>query len=232
MTHLPLQMILDAALREQQKSRKARGDYWYASEIGGCPRRAFYGRSLTPITNPKSKFQLRQMRMGGLVEHMVLDNVLNHLDYPVGERKLKEAKREVEFNDDRLQVHGRADLQVVYDDGNGEIVECKCQNSRSFDYLNKEGKAKDYHEYQLWWYLYKSNTEHGQFIYVSRDDLRMMQFPLALSDKKVGDKVMARLNYLNQSWADKKIPPQLEKEGGLCSPKWCEYWDLCKIIKK
>jgi hypothetical protein len=144
---------------------------------------------------------------------------------------LIEAKREVSFNDDKLQVHGRADLVVSYDDNTGEVIECKCQQTRSFDYLNKQGKPNESHQFQLWYYLWKSGIEKGQFIYVNREDLRMMQFPLALSNQEVGDKVMARINYLNQMWADDKLPPQMEKEGGLCSPKWCEYFNLCKNIK-
>lgn len=231
MTQLPLQQILWDDLQKEQDGRKERGNYWYASEIGGCPRKAFYSRKREPASNPSSNNSLCQMKAGGLFEVLVLDRVVGKKGLVVGDKKLVNAEREVQFNDDELQVHGRADLVVGYDDDSQEIIECKSQNSRSFTYLNKEGGAKEYHQFQLWYYLWKANIERGQFIYVSRDDLRMMQFPLSLSNQEVGDKVIARINYLNQMWADNKLPPQMEKEGGLCSPRYCPYYNLCKGIK-
>ena len=231
MAYLPLQKILDDDLAREQAERKERGDYWYASEIGGCPRKAFYARKKVE-GEPISPNSLRQMKAGGLAEVLVLERVADKSGLQVGEKKLVEAMREVQFNDEKLQIHGRADLVISYDDKSQEVVECKSMNSNGFRYRDKEGKASDHHEYQLWFYLYVAQIESGQFIYVSRDDLRMMQFPLTLSNQEVGDKVIKRIDYLNQHWADDKIPPPLEQEGGLCSPRWCPYYNLCKNIKK
>ncbi len=231
--NLPLQLLLDEDLRAAQASRKPRtGDYWYASELGGCPRKAYYSRMGTTPDREFDARTLRVFRIGNLFESFALDNVVNKKGQPVGETKIKEANREVEANDDVLQVHGRADLVVEYDDNSKEIVECKSIQSKGFTYLDREGKAKEYHEFQLWWYLYKLNIEKGQFIYLSKDDLRVAQFPLTLSNESVGTKVMEKILFLNDCWANKKIPAPLEKEGGLCSPKWCEYWSVCKNIKK
>jgi hypothetical protein len=225
--NLPLQMLLDADLREAQKSRKPRGDYWYASELGACPRKAFYSRSQIKPDREFDARTLRVFRIGSLFESFALDNVVNKIGYDIGDKKIRKAEREVVANDDILQVHGRADLVVEYDDNSKEVVECKSIQSKGFTYLDNEGKAKEYHEFQLWWYLYKLNVEKGQFIYLSKDDLRVAQFPLTLSNQMVGDKVMNKLKYLNSYWADKKTPPRQEKEGGLCSPKWCEYYEYC-----
>ena len=224
--YIPLQKIIDEDLRELQKGRKERGNYWYASELGSCPRKAYYSRSKTEPDREFDARTLRVFRIGNLFESFALDNVVNKVGYDIGDKKIKTAEREVLANDDKLCVHGRADLVLGYDDLSRECVECKSISSRAFTYLDKEGKAKEYHEFQLWWYLYKFGIEKGQFIYLSKDDLRVVQYPLNLSNEEVGNKVMSKINYLNTYWADKQLPPQQE-EGGLCSPKWCEFWEVC-----
>lgn len=223
--NLPLQMLLDADLREAQNSRKPRGDYWYASEIGYCPRKAFLSRAGV-AGKEKDARTLRVFELGKLHEAFLLDKVRAGL--AVGETKIKKAEREVVCNNEKLNVHGRIDLIVDYEDGNREIVECKSQSSRSFTWmLTKKEGASEHHIAQLWFYLFTQNVEYGQLIYSSKDDLREAQFPIYLSNEKVGKEVLDKINFLNQNWVDEKLPEA--KENWLC--KYCDFADNCKTFK-
>jgi len=223
--NLPLQNLLDQDLRQAQNERKARGDYWYASEIGYCPRKAFLSRAGL-AGKEKDARTLRVFELGKLHEAFLLDKV--RAGQVVGETKIKKAEREVVCNNDELNVHGRIDLIVDYDDGGREIVECKSQSSRSFTWmLNKGEGASQHHIAQLWFYLYTANVERGQLIYSSKDDLREAQFPVCLSNEKVGKEVLDKINFLNQNWADEKLPEA--KDDWLC--KYCDYRKICPAIK-
>lgn len=223
--NLPLQMLLDADLREAQKSRKPRGDYWYASEIGYCPRKAILARAGVQ-GKEKDARTLRVFELGKLHEAFLLDKV--RAGQVVGETKIKKAEREVVCNNEKLNVHGRIDLIVDYENGSREIVECKSQSSRSFTWMLGKGEgASEHHIAQLWFYLYTANVEHGQLIYSSKDDLREAQFPIYLSNEKVGNKVLKDIENLNQSWEDKKLPEA--KENWLC--RYCDYFDICPMLK-
>jgi len=223
--NLPLQMLLDADLREAQNSRKSRGNYWYASEIGYCPRKAFLSRAGV-AGKEKDARTLRVFELGKLHEAFLLDKV--RAGQIVGETKIKKAEREVVCNNDKLNVHGRIDLIVDYDDGEREIVECKSQSSRSFTYMLGKGEgANEAHIAQLWFYLYTARVEYGQLIYSSKDDLREAQFPVCLSNEKVGKEVLDKINFLNQNWADEKLPEA--KANWLC--KFCDFAGQCPKIK-
>jgi CRISPR-associated protein Cas4 len=223
--NLPIQEIVDQDLRAAQVSRKSRGDYWYASEIGYCPRKSIFSRAGLQ-GKEKDARTLRVFELGKLHESFLLDRVRAGLT--VGETKIKEAKREVECNNNKLNVHGRIDLIVDYENGEREIVECKSQSSRSFTWmLTKKEGASEHHIAQLWFYLYTANVERGQLIYSSKDDLREAQFPINLSNEKVGKEVLDKINFLNQNWADEKLPEA--KENWLC--KYCDYRKICPAIK-
>jgi CRISPR/Cas system-associated exonuclease Cas4 (RecB family) len=226
--NIPLQLFLDADLRESQNSRKPRGDYWYSSEIGYCPRKAFFARAGMQ-GKEKDARTLRVFELGKIHESFLLDKV--RAGQEVNGLKVIEAKREVECNNDKLKVHARADL-VATVEAEGErwqeVVECKSQSSRSFTYmLSKKQGASEHHIAQLWFYLYSLNIEKGQLIYSSKDDLREAQFPVNLSNEKVAEEVLGKINFLNQNWEDKKLPEA--KENWLC--KYCDYAEVCPKIK-
>ena len=226
--NLPILMFLDSDLRQAQGLRKPRGDYWYASEIGYCPRKAFFSRAGLKGKDKDSR-TLRVFELGKLHESFLLDKL--KAGQRVGALTILESNREVECNNDKLHVHARADWVGKLQDENeiwDEVVECKSQSSRSFTYmLGKKEGASEHHIAQLWFYLYTLNIEKGQLIYSSKDDMREAQFPIRLSDEKVGNGVMAKIDFLNQNWADKKLPEA--KENWLC--KYCDFAEQCKEIK-
>lgn len=226
--NLPLQQIIDDDLRLQQEDRKERGNYWYASEIGYCPRKAFFSRLKMKPDKEKDARTLRVFEVGRRLESFLLDGIVSKQNKTIGDLTIIGAEREVECNNDKLNVHGRIDLIVRYADGD-EIIEAKSQSSRSFTYMVEKGEgANESHICQLWFYLHTKQVEHGQICYLSKDDLRIVQYPINLSDKKTGKMVLGKIDFLNQNWEDKKLPSA--EDTWLC--KYCDYAESCKKIKK
>jgi CRISPR/Cas system-associated exonuclease Cas4 (RecB family) len=224
--NLPILKILDDDLRKQQAERKTHGDYFYAGEIGYCPRKAFLSRAKVQGKEKDSR-TLRVFEMGKLHEVMLLDKVKTGDE--MGETKVLQAEREVPCNNDKLNIHGRIDLLVMYEDLSQEIVECKSQSSRSFSYMVNKGEgAQQHHICQLWFYLHTMNIEKGQLCYSSKDDMRIVQYPIRLSDKKVADMVLGKINFLNQNWSDRKLPEILKS----WECKYCDFSEVCPAIKE
>ena len=226
--NLPIQKLLDDDLREISKSRKERGNYWYASEIGYCPRKCFFSRLQVIPDCEKDARTLRVFEVGKRDETFLLDGIVKKIGQSVGDTIITKAVREIECNNAKLNVHGRIDLYLEYGNNEKEIIETKSQSSRSFSYMTSRTQgASEHHIAQLWFYLYTMGVENGQIVYISKDDLRIVQYPIFLSHEDTTIMVLKKINFLNQNWEDKHLPEV--KECWDC--KYCDYKSTCQKIK-
>ena len=73
----------------------------------------------------------------------------------------------------------------AYPEGIAEtILEIKSCSSFAMNAMEKTKRASRNHRLQDFHYLKAKDNEHGKVVYVCRDDLRMMEMPVKLSDKK------------------------------------------------
>jgi hypothetical protein len=97
--------------------------------------------------------------------------------------------------------------------------------------MDKQGEgANKHHEKQLWLYLYLLGVKEGELLYVSKDDLAMLSYPVYLNDKKIEKEVFAELKILNDCWKNKTLPPMAE--AGSWQEKFCRWHNTCKGIEE
>jgi hypothetical protein len=129
--------------------------------------------------------------------------------------------------DKELNVSGYADL--VLSNGEGKkVYELKSKNSRAFWYMvdKKEG-ANIQHKKQLWIYLKVLGIDEGSIVYVEKDTLSIVEFPVFLNDKKLEEETMGEITLLNKAWKEKnpKLLPLID------DPKDWRY-KFCRFHKK
>jgi CRISPR-associated protein Cas4 len=229
---LPIQQLIDNNIAENNKRENKERTGWYASELGYCPRQLFFKRLGVEPDEPIDSRTMRVFEVGKRDESFLLDDIVKYTDKQIEgfNKKILKAEREVRVEDKDLRVSGRVDLLLEYDDKEMEVIETKSKNSRAFWYMNDRGEgANEHHIWQLWFYLYVLKIQQGQIVYVSKDDLSILQYPIMLDDEGIGDKVLARIKYLNEAWDKQECPPKLDKSNWEC--KYCSYKATCKKNK-
>ena len=216
---IPIQNLINKTLKDKNAERGSKEiTSWHCSKIGSCLRGIYLQRQGKLPDKPLDDRTLRVFSMGNKIEDWIVDLI---------KAQNTKVETQVRIEDKKLGISGYADL-VLEHEGIKEVVEVKSKHSRSFWWMNKKGEgAQRHHQYQLWLYLYVLGIEHGEIIYVSKDDLSILQYPVLLSDKSLKKEVMEQLNLLNKAWKAKDITLLPLPEEKSWQEKFCNYHNQC-----
>ena len=221
--NLKIEELIDKALLEKNNKReKHKQVSWHASGLGGCLRGQFFSRLGVEPDYTIDERTLRVFDMGNKIEDWVVD-LISTQDNIVG------VETQVRIEDKKLNVSGYADLVLEF--RNEKIAyEIKSKHSRSFWYLNKQGAQRG-HEYQLWIYLYVLGIKKGKIVYISKDDLAIMEFEVNINDEQLKKEVFEILGLLNVAWKkqDPLLLPLPKKDSW--QSKYCSYHKRCLKIE-
>lgn len=246
-------LLNDIILAEDKKKREevtGKGiTSWRSSGLGTCMRGRYLDRLLsgTGIKPEHDARTLRVFEMGNQVE----DWLMNSLE----KQDMYKLYQQIELEDPEYNLTGHLDGYLVQNVGVTRevpqeiIVECKSKNSRAFWYMDtkKEG-AQVHHKMQLHTYLYMMNKYGGKLpdgtviaprsgllkggcvLYVSKDDMAMLEYPVRLDDKELEKMWKYELDTLNKCWKDKTAPPAPEK--GSWQQKYCKFCEagICETL--
>jgi len=220
MTEIPIQNLMNKAIAEERREKKEITS-WHISKLGSCLRGLYLERMGVEPDQPFDDRTLRIFNVGNIFEDWLTELL---------KKKLK-LETQVRVEDKKLNVSGYADAVIEYE-GKKKAYEIKTKNSRSFWYMQKEGKPMRQHEYQLFMYLYLLDIDEGSIVYISKDDLAILEYPVFRNDKKLEKEVMDRIGLLNKAWKlkDPSVLPLPDKKDW--QAKYCRWHNQCKAIKK
>jgi len=181
------QQLVNEALREGQTEKEITS--WHASRMGSCLRGMFLERKGVKPDKDFDERTLRVFQCGKVFEDFLVS---------LAEKKM-DIEKQVRVESKELNISGYADL-VVKHEGEIKVYEIKSKHSAGFTYL-----PNDQHRQQLWIYLYCLNISSGNLVYLSKDDLRIAEYPVLLDDEKLKQTVLGQINVLNIAWRDDDI---------------------------
>lgn len=218
---------------------KVRTNIW-AGEIGGSMIDRYLKMNAVEPTNPPNPRSQRKFEAGNMMEWIVstvlkragilregqtwlkyqypsLLEVTGKLDFLAGgtpdwdKAKAEIAQMELPEFFGRATSHIVEHLSESYPTGLKEIIlECKSCSSFMWDIYEQHGADKR-HRAQLYHYLKAKSMNEGHIIYISKDDLRLLELGLSHPDPEVEDfyksDIEAMTHYINA-----KEKPPLEKE--------------------
>jgi len=216
-----LQGIINEKIKEA-KSESREIKHWHPSKLGSCMRGMYLERL---GVKPDTEFDARTLRVFN-VGHLFEDWIVELIEGTSG----YEFTKQVRVEDKALDIAGYADL-FVKKGKEQKLYEIKSKHSRAFWYMeNKKEGANHHHKMQLWLYLKLLNVSEGAILYVSKDDLTLAEYPVLLSDIKLGKEVMKELEILNACWKNKTLPPLAEE--GSWQAKFCRFHRQCKALEE
>lgn len=246
-------MVWNKSLESRQKREiKIRNNIW-ASEIGGAYIDRYLKMNGVKPTNPPDTRALRKFEAGNMMEWIVdmvlkragvlidtqewisyqypdLLEVTGKLDQLAGGKPdWKKAKDEVK----QLglpEFFGKATDAIIkhfadkYPNGLNEIVlETKSCSSFMYDRYKTQG-ADIRHQLQAFHYLKSKNMQEAHIVYISKDDLRMLEFGVFQTpelEELYKDDITKMTHYIN-----KKQQPELEPEVIYENGKWSANWKV------
>src|SRR3990167_4184673 len=210
-----IQKLINDSLKET-KERKQQTS-WHPSSLGSCLTGAYLARSGAKRDEEFDDRTLRVFKVGNMMEQWLVDTI---------ESTGAKFKKQVRIELPELDVTGYADL--VMETPNGDLpYEIKSKNSKSFWWMEKKKQgANRQHMMQLWIYLKFLNRPEGRLIYLSKDDLAILEYPVFLDDKKLEEEVMGELKILNEAWKC-QLPPEPIKDEKDWKVVYCGYHKQC-----
>lgn len=223
MNNFSIQSIVDAKLTERREPRGVTS--WQCGKLGSCLTGVYLERLGVP---PDEEFDARTLRVfsaGKMFEQWVIDLAKGDKDIKYTEQPRVEIPE--------LDVTGYADL-VIEKDGEKILYEIKSKNSRAFWYMNKQKEgANNHHRMQTWLYLKALGIQDGRILYLEKDTLTTLEYPVRLDDKELEKEVLGELAILNAAWEQKLPPPIPEWE---TKDKWksnyCRWHKKCVACEK
>lgn len=219
-----IQSVISDYLHNKSDTHTVDNDWWFGSESGYCLRKRFLRRKGTKPSDLKTDQQLRKMEAGNIFHWWI-------------QKRMEDAKvlinKEKEVIDEDLRYKGHYDM-LVEKDGIKLMYDIKTVHSQAFHYFTDSPSDKKEHKMQLASYmLFSGETTEGRLLYISKDDLCLLEIPVKLDMWK--DKVISELTQLNQCWKDKQLPPKIDdiqEENNKIKPQWqcvyCNYKTLCR----
>lgn len=123
-------------------------------------------------------------------------------------------------------------LEKEFKEGVPEVIyEVKSVNSIAFwGWQNGTGylqEAYEHHKMQLYAYLLATGIKEGRILYVSKDDLTLLEHVILLDDDLLREKVEKDINEFSKYWFENKRPP---KEPDIvfdeAKKKWKPNWKI------
>jgi len=211
-----IQKLISDKLRANQENREIKN--WHASGLGTC----MTGRYLARLgVKPDQEFDDRTLRVfsvGNLFEDWIV-NLLKGINSVQVETQGRVESKE-------LDISGRYDLKITKD-GKPLIYELKSKQSKAFWYMSNKGEgASPHNKMQLWLYLYLTGVEEGRLVYISKDDLSILEYPIFRDDKELKDSVLSELDILNRAW-EAKLPPNPIADPKDWRNRYCNFHKQC-----
>lgn len=195
---------LEQVLKKELKSR----DYLWASELGKSPIDIWLKLKGLPYSNEPNARSLRKFEAGNFFEWVVsivlkragilkesqrwsshqypgLLKVTGKVDFIAG------GKVDVQLFEQEMHAIGLPEvflgagdrviryLAEKYPEGLEEMpLEIKSVSAFMFDAMQKNGRSSRNHRLQTFHYLISENRPKANLVYICRDDLRLMEFPI------------------------------------------------------
>lgn len=220
MNEIPFQQMISEACKSDRKDYQQTS--WHASSLGNCLRGQYYQRLGVEPDKEIDERTLRVFQCGNMFEDWVVDLVKGKFD---------SVETQVRVEDKNLDVSGYADI-VIGHNGGKKVYEIKSKHSKAFWWMQKSGNPMRQHEYQVWLYLKLLGISEGAIVYLSKDDLAILEYPVSVNDKELEGEVMERINLLNKAWKEKNpliLPLPADKSW---QANYCNYHSHCLGIKK
>lgn len=231
----------EARKREEEKKQPKPTDLaWRSSGLGTCMRGRFVQR-LAPALGLEPVHDARTMNVfeiGNQVEHWLIETLKRD---PAFLEKFN-LYQQVELYDPVLHIRGHLDA-LIYNKATAEytILECKSKHSKAFWYMEKKGEgANIHHKMQLHSYLYMfqkyggrvsevgftpdQNIKEGAIVYVSKDDMAMLEYPVMLNDEELEKMWKFDVGTLQDCWENRKAPPAPDPTSWQC--KYCQFCEM------
>lgn len=222
-TPFSIQTIINDKLSVRREDYKPKS--WNCSKLGSCLTGIYLERAGMP---PDEEFDARTLRVfsaGKMFEDWCIGLVK---DTP-GVKFEMQVRCELPEYD----LTGYADL--VCEINTEKIVyEIKSKHSRAFWWMDKKGEGANYHhKMQNWCYLKALNIAEGRILYVSKDDMATLEYPVRLNDEELATSVLTELKTLNEAWKQKLPPPvpAWEKKDQW-KGEYCRWHKQCLIQKE
>lgn len=208
--------VWNTSLVSREPRKVDRRDYIWASELGGSYIDRLLKMKGVEPTNPPNNRSLRKFEAGNLFEWVVelvlrragvLHESQKHLKYQYdgllevtgrldhlagGTPDWKRAKSDIkdfhlpEVIEDTTNLVIET-LSEKYPNGlKNIIIEVKSVASNMFHRYEDNMKAQPHHELQLFHYLKASGMDEGHIIYISKDDLCMVEIPVFATQELEG----------------------------------------------
>jgi len=214
MIDIPIQQYLNEAVREEREEKEITS--WHISRLGSCLRGLYLERI---GEKPDTEFDDRTLRVfsvGKMFEDWFVSLLV---------AKPIKTETQVRIESRELGVSGYADFVAEYK-GEKKVYEIKTKHSKSFWYMEKEGKPMRQHQYQLWMYLHLLDIDEGAILYISKDDLALAEYPVYKNDESIKQEVFNELDLLNKAWKDKN-PSILPLPEEPWKGKYCRFHSKC-----
>lgn len=221
LTNFSIQRLINEAVRRDSEFQPTS---WNISKLGSCLRGVYFERLGVKPTKEFDDRTFRVFSVGKILENWVVDLV-------AGSGKVKvETQGRVENKE--YDVSGYWDLLIEIE-GRKILYEIKSKHSRAFWHMDRNGEGANYqHKLQLWTYLWLTGIEEGRILYISKDDLAILEYPVRRSNKKLEKEVMRELTLLNEAWK-KKDPTLLPlPESKSWQARYCRWHSYCKEAEK
>ena len=232
-----IQQLLDTYLREKREDKEATS--WWASSAGGCMRKQQLKRLGVPPTSPPDSRTLRVWESGQIFHDWVEKLLTHEYGDQIYATELRVAYAAADLS---------GKLDVIGDLGRGaEIADLKTVSSQSFKYsaadLTKTSDPATAHHYvwqgQAYVWMVRNNHDlppvnKGRIVLISKDDLRIAEFPFFWNEETWGTALTDYYNRLNEAWHSESLslctcPPWMFKytsgrmAGKLRKRAFCEF---------
>jgi len=204
MNKINIQEIINKSVRGKRRKHHEQKT-WYVSSLGSCLTANYLARKGI-ATKEFDDRTLRVFKVGNMFEDWLVEQVAEgekDFETQIGMGGKVVNGELIKSKKEDSEISGYADLRI----GN-MIYEIKTKHSKAFWYMNKRHMGPNrQHEYQLWTYLKLLNKPEGRLVYLSKDDLAILEYPVFLKDKELESEVMNEINILNEAW-EKGLPPK------------------------
>lgn len=221
MKNQSIQNLIDEHLKPKEEEEPYIPTSWHVSKLGSCLTGIYLERIGVKAESTFDERTLRVFNAGKIFEDWLIDIIKE-----TGEQYETQTRLE----DKKLGVSGKLDLKMIVD-GEPVIYEIKSKNSRAFWYMVKKGEGPmKQHIYQLWTYLYLTNTPKGILVYISKDDLCIQEYIVYLENKQIREVTLNQIETLNRAMKLKLPPPPPPKDSW--QAKYCRWHKQCIAQKE
>ena len=225
---IAIQQIVNDSIRKKNNKKETREqNCWHVSGIGSCMRGQYLQRLGNKPDQEIDDRTLRVFDIGNKLEDWMVNLLKESKELEEGIIKIE---TQVKVQSSELDLRGRADLVIEKQDLK-RVYEIKSKHSKAFWYMDKKGQgAQREHEYQIWTYMYLLGIEQGSIVYISKDDLAILEYPVLLNNEQLKKEVLNYLEQLNYCWENKIMPPLIDAKSW--QARYCRYHQQCLNYEK